>query len=189
MDIAALSGGFADAPRDAARAFRAALDAMARPGRIHAVAGATPPPPLPVAAGVLALTLCDPDTPVWLAPDLATPALADWFGFHTGAPVVADRAAAAFAFGSWAALLPLGGFRIGTPHYPDRSATLVVLTDRLDTDGARLGGPGIRGAARLSVPDAAALQANRALFPLGLDFFLVCGNRLAALPRTVIVEG
>ncbi len=29
---AVLDGGFADAPRDAAHAFRAAMDAMARPG-------------------------------------------------------------------------------------------------------------------------------------------------------------
>ncbi len=39
----ALSCGFADAPIDAARAFRAALEAMARPGTIHDVAGALPP--------------------------------------------------------------------------------------------------------------------------------------------------
>ena len=39
MDGATLSGGFADPPRDAAHAFRAAMTAMARPGRIVAIAG------------------------------------------------------------------------------------------------------------------------------------------------------
>ena len=41
----ALTGGFADAPAQSARAFRAALEAMARPGTIWTVAGAAPPAP------------------------------------------------------------------------------------------------------------------------------------------------
>ena len=32
-------------------------------------------------------------------------------------------------------------------------------------------------------------RANAALFPLGLDFFLTAGNRLAGVPRTTRVEG
>ena len=59
MTADALTGGFADAPRDAARAFRAALNALARPGRIEMLAGAVPPAPLSVAAGTLLLTLAD----------------------------------------------------------------------------------------------------------------------------------
>ena len=42
----ALSGGFADAPVQSARAFRAALEAMSQPGRIVTLAGAAPPKPL-----------------------------------------------------------------------------------------------------------------------------------------------
>ena len=42
----ALSGGFTDAPVEAARAFRAALEAMARPGSLHEVTGAEAPAPL-----------------------------------------------------------------------------------------------------------------------------------------------
>jgi alpha-D-ribose 1-methylphosphonate 5-triphosphate synthase subunit PhnH len=41
----------------------------------------------------------------------------------------------------------------------------------------------------LSLPDAAAFAANRALFPLGLDFILTCGNRLACVPRSTRVGG
>ena len=51
----ALSGGFADPPIDAARAFRACLDVMARPGRIAKLGGAVPPAPLSVAAGTCLL--------------------------------------------------------------------------------------------------------------------------------------
>ena len=48
------------------------MDGMARPGTIRAVAPAVAPPaPLGMAAGAIALTLCDHDTPVWLTPALA----------------------------------------------------------------------------------------------------------------------
>ena len=178
----ALEGGFADRAVDAARTFRAALQAMARPGTVHEVAGALPPAPLSPAAAALALMLADHDTPVWLAPSLGDGPVRDWLTFHTGAPI-ARREEARFAFGRWGELLPLSDFPRGTPEYPDRSATLVVEVDEFG-EADRLTGPGIREEAWLTVPDPEALRANRRRFPLGLDFFLTCGNRLAALPRT-----
>lgn len=187
MQAQALEGGFADAPVQAAAAFRAVMQAMARPGRIVSVAGAKPPVPLSVAAGVVALTLADPDTPVHLAGALDCGALRDWLAFHTGAPVV-SRAAAALAFGTWEALLPIEGYALGTPDFPDRSATLIVETPRLEAAGLRLSGPGIAGQAALSLPEAAVFRANRARFPMGLDFLFTCGTRLAALPRSTRVE-
>jgi alpha-D-ribose 1-methylphosphonate 5-triphosphate synthase subunit PhnH len=109
-----------------------------------------------------------------------------WVAFHTGAPLVA-RPEAAFAVGTWEALLPLGDYPLGTAEYPDRSATLIVECGRLDSEGARLTGPGIRDAARLSLPEVAAFAANARHFPLGLDFFLTAGDRVAGLPRTTKV--
>ena len=156
-----LTGGYADAPREAARAFRAALDAMARPGTIGTVTGAVPPAPLSVAAGVLILTLVDATTPLHLAGAADCPAVRDWVQFHTAAPLVAAEAAM-FAVGDWAALHPLDRFAIGTPDYPDRSATLIVEVPVLEASGARLTGPGIRDAALLSLPDTTAFVANRA---------------------------
>lgn len=188
MRAEALSGGFAEAPVEGARAFRAIMQAMARPGRIERLEGARPPAPMSVAAGAVALTLCDPDTPVLLAGPLDCAAVRGWLAFHTGAPVVADRDAAVFAFGTWEALLPLDGYAVGTPYYPDRSATLIVEAERLEAAGARLSGPGIAGVAALSLPEITAFRNNAALFPLGLDFILCCGNRVAALPRTTRVE-
>ncbi|MEM9012699.1 MAG: phosphonate C-P lyase system protein PhnH [Pseudomonadota bacterium] len=185
---AALAGGFADPPIEAARAFRAVLDAMAQPGTILRVEGAAPPAPLSPADGVVALTLLDPETPLWLAPGLATEAVTAWLRFHTGAPLV-DRPEAHFALGDWQAMQPLADWRIGTPDYPDRSTTLIVEMPELAQTGARLSGPGIDGEAHLSLPEVAAFQRNRALFPLGLDFLFTAGDRLAALPRSTIVEG
>jgi len=188
MTPSALEGGFATPPHDTARAFRAVLMALSRPGRIETVGGALPPAPLSVAAGVALLTLADGTTPVHLAGAHDTADLRDWITFHTGAPLV-GATDATFAVGTWAALTPVGRFAIGTPDYPDRSATLIVEMATLGTVGPRLTGPGIAASATLSLPETAAFHANRALFPLGFDTILTCGDRLAGLPRSTRVEG
>ncbi|WP_133487491.1 phosphonate C-P lyase system protein PhnH [Aliiroseovarius marinus] len=182
----AMQGGFKDVPTEAARQFRAIMNAIARPGRIEAVDGATPPAPMSVAAGVMVLTLCDPDTGLYLAGDHDTADIRAWVQFHTGAPIVSAEKAD-FAIGHWDALAPLNAFSIGTPEYPDRSTTLIVEMDALSTQGAALTGPGIKDTARLSLPDTEAFQRNALLFPLGLDFFFCAGTRLASLPRTTKV--
>lgn len=183
----ALMGGFADAPVQSAHAFRATLQALARPGTICAVAGAQPPAPLSVAAGVLLLTLCDGTTPLHLAGRFDCAAVRDWVLFHCGAPLVAAEAAS-FALGDWADLQPVSRFAIGQPDYPDRSATLIVEMPKLAPEGAHLTGPGIETEAFLSLPETAAFQDNRALFPLGFDCFFTCDSRVAALPRSTRVE-
>jgi len=185
----ALEGGFRDAPIDAAQAFRGVMTAMARPGVICQLAGAKPPAPLSLAAGVVVLTLCDPETPVFLGPGCDVGAVRDWITFHTGAPFVAQPKAA-FAIGSWAELsagLSAGNFALGTAEYPDRSATLIVETDVLKAAGQTLAGPGIKTTAQLSLPEAKAFVDNARHFPLGIDFFFTCGDRLAGLPRTTRV--
>ncbi|MEW2919255.1 phosphonate C-P lyase system protein PhnH [Ruegeria sp. ANG10] len=180
-------GGFQNAPIDAAHAFRAAMTVMARPGEVRSIAGCQPPAPLSVAAGTLLLTLCDPETKVHLAGETDTDAVRQWLTFHTGAPIT-DAGEADFAVGTWHALMPLSAFRIGTAEYPDRSATLIVEFDELQQAGPELTGPGIKVRTRLSLPDVPALQANSALYPLGCDFFLTCGNRLAGLPRSTQIK-
>lgn len=178
-----LAPGFANPAHDAAHAFRAAMTAMAQPGTIQTVTGPVPPAPLSVAAAVLLLTLCDPDTRVHLAGGHDTPNVRRWLTFHTGAQITPSRDCT-FAVGDWAALLPLTDYPAGTPEYPDRSATLIVAMSALAAEGAVLSGPGIRDTARLSLPDPQPLRANAARFPLGIDLFLTAGDRLAALPRS-----
>ena len=182
MQIQTLDGGFATPPVDAAHAFRAIMTAMAQPGMIVTLAGALPPAPVSVAAGVALLTLCDPETPLFLGAGHDTTALRDWITFHCGAPfVAADKAQ--FAYGTWDAL-PLDTFPLGSSEYPDRSATLIVELPELTNSGAVLRGPGIKDQAHLSLPAIAPFQRNAALFPRGLDFIFTCGDRLAALPRS-----
>ena len=63
----------------------------------------------------------------------------------------------------------------------------------VEGDRWHLSGPGLGSPARLSVAPApsdflGALAGNRKLFPRGLDLYFVAGARIAALPRTTLVE-
>lgn len=187
MNAVGLSGGFDNAPTQSARAFRAVLEAMARPGTILTLQGAAPPAPLSVAAGVVLLTLADATTPLHLAGAADCAAVQNWVAFHIGAPLVAAKDCD-FAIGTWAALHPVSQFRIGQPDYPDRAATLIVERDQLNPHGPRLTGPGIETETWLDLPETAAFCANRAQFPLGFDCLFTCGDRIAGLPRSTKVE-
>lgn len=186
MQAQTLSGGFADPATQSAHAFRSVMEAMARPGTLHDIIGATPPAALSPAAGAVLLTLCDTETPVYLAGAADCDAAQSWLAFHTGAPLVGPSHCQ-FALGTWEALAPLSAYSIGTSEYPDRSATLIVECAALSGAGEVLTGPGIQDKAALSLPEVAAFHANHRLFPLGLDFIFTNGDRLAALPRSTDV--
>ncbi|SDD35424.1 alpha-D-ribose 1-methylphosphonate 5-triphosphate synthase subunit PhnH [Paracoccus isoporae] len=179
-----LSGGFTDPPAQSANAFRAILDAMARPGRIVTLDGlGRGPAPISAAAATVLLTLADRTTKLHLASSHDHVPLRDWIAFHLGAPLVAAEEAS-FALGSWAALAPLDRFAIGTPEYPDRAATLLVDGHDFDAEPVKLCGPGIRDTAELALPEREAFHRNHARFPLGWDAIFCGGDRLAALPRS-----
>ena len=183
--------GFADPVADAQRSFRAVLDAMAHPGRPHRLGAAPhPPPPLAAATAALLLTLADADTRLWLAPEFAV--AREWVAFHTGAPLRADPADAAFVV---AGTLPdFSRLSAGSDEAPEDSATLIVQVAAIGEGRRfRLCGPGLRAPATLAVaglPEGFAdiWAGNRALYPRGLDLVLVAGAALVALPRSVAVE-
>lgn len=198
-----LARGFADPVHDGQAVFRAAMEALSRPGRIRPLVTALAPPgPLTPELAALALALTDADTPVWLdAPLRADPAVAGFLRFHTGAPLVAAPGEAAFALiADPAHCPPFTDFAQGTPAYPDASATLILAVDALsDAEGQGFtergfagqgfAGPGIRGTARLAAGPlpadwAARWAANQAGFPLGIDCLFVAPGRLAGLPRS-----
>lgn len=186
MTATLLDGGFADPPRDAALAFRAVLDAMARPGTTVRLNAAHGPAPLSPAAAAVLLTLVDGTTPLHLAGAHDCDAVRQWIAFHCGAPLVsADKAA--FALGTWAALAPVDRFAIGTPEYPDRSATLIV-DDPAEGTPVTLSGPGINGTAAAHLPDPAVFAGRAARFPLGWDAILTRGESLTAIPRSTQVR-
>lgn len=182
-----LEGGFTDAPVEAAQSFRKIMNVMARPGIIEELCVAVPPAPLSTAAGSLLLTLCDAQTPIYLAGKFDNAAIKQWITFHCNSPF-SDAENSMFALGAWEDLQPLHDFPIGTPEYPDRSATLIVEMEDLTAGGAELSGPGIKDTHQLSLPEVTAFQKNAMLFPLGLDFYFTSGEKIAALPRTTKVK-
>jgi alpha-D-ribose 1-methylphosphonate 5-triphosphate synthase subunit PhnH len=187
-----IQAGFDDAVARSQAVFRAAMDAMARPGRRLAIRPALEAPrPLAVGAAALVLTLCDFETPVWLDPPLARETgVGDYVRFHTGARLVASPSEAAFAVIADAPRMPpLAAFAQGTPDYPDRSATLILQVAEMSAGGWRLEGPGVLGETRFSAGPlpadfVAQAQANRARFPCGVDLFLAAAAEIAALPRS-----
>ena len=181
--------GFADPVQDAQACFRAVLDAMARPGTIHAVAAPLdPPPPLDRSTAAVLLTLADLDTPLWL--DSGAAPAAEWIAFHCGAPP-APIATASFALA--VAPLDLDSLPAGSDEGPEDGATLILQVACLETGPAlRLSGPGLAAPAvfRATLPPGfvAAWARNHARFPRGVDVVLCAGDRLAALPRTLTIE-
>src|SRR5205085_9658262 len=85
----AVAPGFTEPVLGAQTAFRAVMNAMARPGTVLPLAGiAQAPAPLLPAAAAIALALVDYETPVWLDPALAgASAVGRWLAFHSGAPL------------------------------------------------------------------------------------------------------
>lgn len=187
--------GFVDTVAGSQTAFRAVLAAMAEPGRVVVLPDlpAAPAGLSPAAAAVL-LALADFETPLWL--DTQDEAIITYLRFETGAQIVAEPAAAAFALATRCDALPeFELFAQGVPEYPDRSTTLVMQVAGLAVEGADalvLSGPGIAATTRLGVSSLPAdfrarMAANRACFPLGLDIVLAAGDRVACLPRSVNV--
>ncbi len=198
MTLAVTASGFADPVHEAQSAFRAMMEAVARPGTVQPLAGIeAAPAPLTAELAAIALTLCDADTPLWLSPCLASePAVTRFLAFHCGAPLVNDPAKAAFALAlGWDEAPALSALAQGEPAYPDRSTTLIVAVPMPGEDSAvRLSGPGIKGQRALHdgvVPAArrAEFAHNRAAFPLGVDVILAAPGHVLGLPRTTTMEG
>jgi alpha-D-ribose 1-methylphosphonate 5-triphosphate synthase subunit PhnH len=188
------AAGFAEPGLGAQRAFRALLQALARPGVVQTVAhDAAPPRGLMPATAALLLALTDEDTAVWWQrPDAA---VVQWLRFFTGAPQAAAPARASFAVTSAAdELPPLTDFAPGSATAPATSATLLIEVPALAGGQAlEWRGPGIRAESRVAIAGLAAgfwgqWQANGAAFPQGVDVVFIAGREIVGLPRTTRVR-
>ena len=197
MTAQPLQSGFRDSVREAQAVFRSVMMAMARPGTVERLAAdLAPPSPLTAELAAVALTLCDHEASLWLDAGLAqSVAVVDFLRFHTGTRIVDEPVAAAFALVSDPIAMPaLARFAQGTDEYPDRSTTLIVAVKSIGANaGLILDGPGIKGAARLSLdplpPDFIGQHAaNHELFPRGVDCVFVAPGKVAALPRSTRVQ-
>jgi len=187
--------GFADVAVNSAHAFRAIMQAMARPGRVMDIGiDVAAPDPLFASTAAVALTLCDFQTPVWLAPDLRSETVMNYLRFHTGAPITEDAAQASFVIAAAGQGLPAPELLLqGTHEYPDRSATLVIQATGFATGAVALTGPGIRGTVPFAVAGLesgfwAAMTENHARFPTGVDVIFAAPRLVAALPRSTAIS-
>ncbi|MDR0234244.1 MAG: phosphonate C-P lyase system protein PhnH [Zoogloeaceae bacterium] len=205
--------GFSNPIDDARIVFRAARNALSRPG--IPVSLTTLPSPLPGAGFsqgmlALALTLCDSDTPVWLDAAADTPEVRRHLRAHSASPITANPSEASFAFITQAEEMPrLYAFRQGKPDFPDRSTTLII---RANLSGCHelpreSGDINIKGSGRGEWQDFRRSglpgwfwddwKTNHAAYPLGVDVLFVDSGadhsgapcaRLMGLPRTARVR-
>jgi alpha-D-ribose 1-methylphosphonate 5-triphosphate synthase subunit PhnH len=183
--------GFADPVRDAQTTFRAVLDAMAQPGRLHhAGQNLAAPSPLDRATAAVLLTLIDNETPLWVDP--AASAAGDWLAFHCGAAITYAPGDSTFAL---ALSMPnLAELPNGTHEVPESSVTVILQVPALGTGTRyRLSGPGLRVPALLAVTGlpqdfARIWHENHTLYPRGVDIVLCADTTLTALPRSVTIE-
>jgi alpha-D-ribose 1-methylphosphonate 5-triphosphate synthase subunit PhnH len=182
---------------DSQAVFRRTMDALAQPGTLQDLALALDPPaPLTPELAAIALTLADHEAPLWLDAALASSRdVIDFLRFHTGAAIVSDPQDAAFALICDPASMPrLNAFALGIQEYPDRSTTIVIAVETLAASGGfTLTGPGIATTAQLHAAPLPAdflaqWQANRSLFPCGVDLILTAPGRIAGLPRSTIIS-
>ena len=188
-----------DPAGQAQQVFRTALTALARPASSHVfepcpatdrAAGESLPPGLSPELAALALSLCDNETTVWLAPELDTEEVRGWFRFHCGTVLVDEPVKACFAFVPCVEALPeLHRFHQGDAEYPDRSTTICLGgVEPAEGSGIRASGPGIKGSCALGchLPGdfVERWQENHDRFPLGVDMLLCGSGSMIGLPRT-----
>jgi alpha-D-ribose 1-methylphosphonate 5-triphosphate synthase subunit PhnH len=188
-----LAAGLLDDVHDSQQAFRAVLDALARPGQVRTIGPALPGVALGGAMARLLLSLSDDETPVWW--QHADADLQHWLRFHTGAGVAEQPEVASFAVLADRGQMPaLTDFASGTAASPEFSCTLLIELPGLAGGPAlEWRGPGIQDMQRVSLPGLPAdfwaqWQANHAAFPQGVDIVFTCGENALGLPRTTRVR-
>ncbi|MGL1930731.1 MAG: phosphonate C-P lyase system protein PhnH [Desulfotalea sp.] len=117
----------------------------------------------------------------------------DWLRFHCGVHIVeqADLADFIIIDGQTDQKLTM---LIGSPEYPDRSATLIIEVETFNNGTEFIArGPGIKDKTEFSVHGLAEnlekkITENEGLFPQGFDTILVSPDSIICLPRTTKLE-
>ncbi|MFA6154474.1 phosphonate C-P lyase system protein PhnH [Mesorhizobium sp.] len=161
--------------------FDALMWALARPGTVQA---------LP-AAGFTAIiaSLIDRECTFFTTQDDLSAQLA-----ATGAKP-ARLGEADYVFAKLAApheIAPLARLKQGNLLYPDDSATLIVPARLGEGSRLQLSGPGIDGAAHVSIGGIDrsfwSLRETLVRYPLGFDLYAVDGMEVIGIPRSTKVE-
>lgn len=202
------------------QAFRQIMKAMAEPGTLvnlrntyrqgRAVYADKMPLPGYESAFVIALSLLDTDTSIWVSPALANPFFLDNLRFHCGSRITDVQQDADFAFISLPELASFTQFKSGNEEQPQHFATIITLVRELsaptlessetavwpaspETTILRLTGPGIKRETYFGLSDftrehATLLSLNQQRFPLGYDLLFTSADSLVGLPRSTRAE-
>lgn len=159
-------------------AFDAIMWAIARPGLVRELPE--------VGMGQIVEALIDRECAV----HCAAPELADTVK-RTGAQIVAPGAADHVFVQDLSSAL-LDQLLCGSDLHPDGGATLVAAADLSTGLRLRLNGPGVDGAAIVSVgglPGGFWQWRARAMrYPMGFEILLIDGSRILGVPRSTMVE-
>ncbi|MFI8318401.1 phosphonate C-P lyase system protein PhnH [Kosakonia cowanii] len=190
-----LQPAFASAVHDVQHAFRRLLKAMSEPGVIVALPQLKHSwPPLNAATTSVLLTLANSDTPLWIASALDNDLLRQNLRFHTQAPLLETPQQSLFAIAdSTLNHQQLSALPVGQPLNAESSATLILQLPALSGGRMlRLTGPGIQEERMIAplLPECITdeLTDRPHSFPSGIDVILTCGERMLAIPRTILVE-
>jgi alpha-D-ribose 1-methylphosphonate 5-triphosphate synthase subunit PhnH len=172
-------------PEHQQQTFRTILEAMSRPGSLHAIHFDEQSNTL---SAVLATLL---DGTVTLADPGALVSVADWPLLQSSQDKIETADFIICKGQSKPDITP----KLGTLESPEQSATLILKVESL-IEGALsvlLTGPGINGSQSVSISGLDTdWLSNRedwvCEFPLGVDLILIDDKRLIAIPRTTKVE-
>jgi len=188
--------GFTNPIFDATEVFRKVLAAMSRPGEMQSIKKLCAfPDSLNSSSAAILLALADMETEVWLAPEMDSPQARDFLKFHTGCRVIETPEDCMFAIvNTQTDLAIFNKLPIGTSEYPDRSATLVMAVENIESEpGVTLKGPGIKVSHDLRIADVTTdfwrwFEQNTQLFPCGIDVIFASEDHIAAVPRSIKAE-
>ena len=176
------------------RAFRALLDAMARPGTIQQL------PEACVTDGVwgsaLVVMQCLLDHEVTFAVEADDRSVAEQILRRTGARTAALADASYVLADAAHAVAVIEGAREGELEEPEHSATVVIVVSSVTggTTRAALTGPGIATVMALELDGIersalSALLERNAVFPSGIDtVFVDLTGRVVCVPRSTRIE-
>lgn len=194
LSLTGLCAGFDDPVQQSQQVFRRVLTALSEPGAVQNLPANESPEGVHAAAYQICLALLDSDTPLWISPSLKTDALVSALRFHCGCRLVDEPGQAEFVLTTPDFDGDLTIFAQGNHEYPDRSATLIVQVESLDSASDwTLSGPGIQSERKVGITGLdprwpGMLADNRSRFPCGVDFLFTAGTALMGLSRTTRVE-
>lgn len=187
--------GLDSSVHEAQQIFRLLMDAMAKPGLVVEVPSDVQFGEVSAAVTQLLLTLSDNSTPCFLSQRyLNDDHFVENFRFHCAAPITQTRELADFALISGEEATTFCGFAMGEGSYPDKSASIIIEVDSLESGiECLLTGPGIQTSSSANIKGLSdellmALISGRGTFPQGVDLYLSSGHQIMAIPRTTRIQ-